>query len=48
MISRLDLQPNGQDHSKKAKYNNPGNKNMPPLKKYSRDCLVTDVQLICQ
>ena len=48
MISRLDLQPNGQDHSKKAKDNNPGNKNMPPLKKYNRDFLVTDVQLIRQ
>ena len=32
MVSRLDLQPKGQGHSKKRKDNNPGNKNMPPLK----------------
>ena len=28
MISKLDLQPKGKGHSKKAKDNNPGNKNM--------------------
>ena len=44
----LDLQPKGQGHRKKAKDNNLGNKNMPPLKKLSRDSLVNEVQLICQ
>ena len=39
MISKLDFQPKGQGHSKKEKDNKPGNKNMPPLKKLSRDSL---------
>ena len=47
-ISKLDLQPKGQGHSKKAKDNNPGNKKKPPLKTLSMDSLVTDVQLIRQ
>ena len=42
---KLDLQ--GPGHSKKQKINI-GNKNRPPLKKLSRDSLVTDGQLICQ
>ena len=49
MISKLNLQPKAQGHSKKQKIiNKLGNKNMPPLKKLSMDSLVTDVQLICQ
>ena len=46
MISKLDLQPKGQGHREKK--DNLGNKNMPPLKKLSRDSLVNDLQLICQ
>ena len=33
MISKLDLDPKNQGHSKKAKDSNLGNKNIPPLKK---------------
>ena len=48
MISKLDLKPKGQGHSKKKpKDNNPGNKTLPPLKNGAVIPLVTDVQLIC-
>ena len=45
---KVDLQPKGQGYSKKQKIITQETKNMPPLKKLSRDFLVTDVQLIRQ
>ena len=36
MISKLDLEPKNQGHSKKTKDSNLGNKNIPPLKKMTR------------
>ena len=48
MISKLDLQPKGQGHRKNQKISIWETKNIPPVKKLSRDSLVNDVQLICQ
>ena len=47
MISKLDLEPKSQGHSKKEKIITQETKNA-TSKKLSRVPLVTDVQLVCQ
>ena len=46
-LLKLDLEPKGQGHSKQQK-NKQGNKNIPPLNKQTRLCLVTVLRLMSQ